>query len=133
MSLAFSVRNISMVRLSVATWRFTIQRQSDATPYNLTGCTLIFAAKRSEDDVDASAAILLKSTDAGAPFTIVDAANGIFTLTIPKTATSSLPDVHGNYLPLHYAIKIVPTGAVAPITPVRGILSIYPAVVISES
>jgi len=128
------IRNLEMARLAATPYAFKIKRESDGSPYNLTGATLLFAAKHNASDPDNQAAFLLKSTDVPNPFNVTSPTLGEFTLTVPKTATAALPDnPDGSPVQLFWTLKIVPPGGTNPFVPGRGVLSVFPAGVISES
>jgi hypothetical protein len=81
--------DMQMIRLDTKEFEFTAY-DGDSNLLNLSGATVRFTAKWDYFDDDASAVIKL---DNGAltGITITDAANGEGIVSIPKTATSSLP------------------------------------------
>lgn len=78
---------LEMVRIN--TFSFDVSCTENEEAINLTGGTLYFTAKWSPLDADASAVFQLSSPSSG--ITILSAANGTANVTVPKTATTTLP------------------------------------------
>lgn len=56
-------------------------------PFNVTGCTFFFTAKRSPRDADAAAVVTLES---GSGITIVNAAAGEIEIEVPSSTTDAM-------------------------------------------
>ncbi len=108
---------IEMVRVN--TFSFDIAITENTSPVNLTGGTLYFTAKWSPLDADASAVFQLTSTPA-AGITVLSASGGTANITIPKTATSTLP-YHDTLL--DYDLKFIDASSQA-FTVMRGKLNV---------
>lgn len=107
---------IEMVRVN--TFSFDISITENESPVNLTGGILYFTAKWSPLDADAQAVFQLSSPSSG--ITLISASGGTANITIPKTATTSLP-YHDTLL--DYDLKFVDAASQA-FTVMRGKLNV---------
>lgn len=105
-----------MVRVN--TFSFDVAITENESPVNLTGGVLYFTAKWSPLDTDAQAVFQLFSPAAG--ITILSASGGTANITIPKTATATLP-YHDTLL--DYDLKFVDASTQA-FTVMRGKLNV---------
>ncbi len=108
---------LEMVRVN--TFSFDVVITENSEPINLTGGTLYFTAKWTPLDADASAVFQLTSSPA-AGITVLSAVNGTANITIPKTATSTLP-YHDTLL--DYDLKFIDSSTLA-FTVLRGKLNV---------
>jgi hypothetical protein len=76
-----------MIRMD--TYAFQIAVVLNGSPVNLAGGTLEYTAKWAVTDPDAAAVIQLSTATSG--IVVTDATNGLATITIPSSGTSSLP------------------------------------------
>ncbi len=66
-------------------------QESDNLALDLTGCTLTLTAKFNQSDPDDEAVFILASPSNG--IVITDATGGLYTVTIPKEATTEVPKI----------------------------------------
>ena len=112
-----------MIRLDTKVANFEVVN-SDGTAMNLTGATVRFTAKWEHTDADADAVIKLDNAGFGGVTVNSPATEGTGVITIPKTATTSLP-LHR--VDLVYDLK-VKTASGTEHTVSRGLLIVYPNV-----
>lgn len=112
--------NLTMIRGNSKLFAFPLT-DSDGDPINLTDCTVTMTAKEAYTDSDASATFA-KDLDDG--ITVVSAVNGVITVDLEPTDTSSLD---GRTTRLVYDIQVQTLeGRVS--TPVSGRLVVKPDV-----
>lgn len=114
-------QNLTIVRLNDA--QFAGVATLDGAVADITGATLTFTAKWTPQDSDASAVFQVGTT----PLTgisITNPAAGEFLITIPDTATSSLP--YNTTLLAYDLLLVTPSGSRATIN--RGVLVVVPNV-----
>lgn len=99
-------QTLTMVRANDFT--FTGAVTLNGAALNLTGSGMWMTAKYSYGDPDASAVFQIKSASlGGSDITYTDAANGLISVTVPKTATSTVP---WNVTNLVYDLKLIQSG-----------------------
>ena len=111
---------IQMIRLDTKSVDFQAY-EGDGTVFDLTGCTVRFTVKWDYFDADAAAVIKLDNAGLGG-ISIPTPTSGTGRLTIPKTATSSLP-IHRS--DLVYDIKVKKADATEH-TVARGPFIVFP-------
>lgn len=117
-------RNLNMYRGDTLPFRITITNAGSAV--NLQGAAFRMTAKFDIGDTDDDAVFSITSPSY---IVITDSLNGIISVNIPPSATSSLPPCECN---LYYDIQME-DGTQAIYTVCSGILTVYPDVSITSS
>lgn len=114
-------RNLEMYRGDTLPFRVTVTNVGE--PVNLSGCTFTMTAKYDISDTDVNAVFSITSP---AYIVITDAINGIISVTIPPSATSSLPP---RTVRLYYDIQMIDGANIYTVT--SGFLNVTPDVSIT--
>lgn len=114
-------RNLEMYRGD--TYPFRVEVTNAGSPVNLSGCTFTMTGKYDITDTDGNAVFSISSPTY---IIITDATEGILSITIPPSATSSLPP---RTVMLYYDIQMIDGTNVYTIS--SGFLTIYPDVSIT--
>ena len=115
-------KNLQMVRASTFSADIAITQDSTGAAVNLTNGTLLFTCKWAYTDTDAAAIFTLSSPASG--ITILSASEGTANITIPASATSTLPY---DTVYLYYDLKFTDASSF-PWIVMRGILTVNPNV-----
>lgn len=103
--------NLTMFRGDTSVLHLTVLQ--DGEPVNIAGATIWMTAKRSVEDSDAKAVFQVKTPD---DIEITDGAGGLATITVPASATATLPLERSQPLNLVYDIQLkTATGIVSTI------------------
>jgi hypothetical protein len=116
--------NIEIMRGDGSVFRFTITESGSVTPVDLTGATLWYSVKKSFTDLD-SAAILIKMLGTG--IAILDAANGIGTITFTDDDFNAMIGAKNREANYHHDLQIQKSGE-QPHTCFNGRLTVLPDV-----
>lgn len=113
--------NLQLTMVRGDTYSFNIAITQDGDPFNLTGYTLTMTAKWNVRDTGN----VFQLTSPASGIIITDAVNGLATVTVSPSNTSSLPP---HVVDLRYDIQASSGSTIY--TPIRGILRVLPDVTV---
>lgn len=112
-------QNLDIVRGNNKNFNVTVITQ-DGSPVDITGGTVRMTVKWAPTDADVSAIFALSSSTSG--ITLTDPTNGVFTVNIPASATSTVPY---RLTKLVYDIQLTTSGSEV-FTILRGFFTVVP-------